>query len=112
MSAAAVIPSLLPLFVAIALRRAEESIHRQLEGARAVSAETAVLFVPQRAFQARRLKALLADGAVRVTADGKHYLDAAGWEQHRNRRSQRIALGVCVALALVGVGLAVALALR
>lgn len=40
MSAAALVPCLIPMFVVIAMRRAEERIHRQLAEARAFTAES------------------------------------------------------------------------
>lgn len=107
MSAAAVIPSLLPLFVVVAMRRAEARIHRQLTEARAFTAESAVELSLGRSIDRRRLQGLIGGGAVHLTANGRHFLDADGWSRYRSNRRHRVFTVVSVILALIGVGLGV-----
>ena len=103
MSAAALIPSLLPLLVAIAIRRAEARIHRQLVEARAMAPETAVPLSPSGSLEKRRLQGLIRGGAVRLTGSGKHYLDVDGWNRHQRSRRQRVLFVVSAIVALAGV---------
>ncbi len=112
MSAAATIPSLLPLIVVLAMRRAEARIHRQLADAGAVSAQAAVALSPGRSIDRRRLEALIRGGAVRVTANSRHFLDADGWNTYRQNRRRRVLYALSVVLALLGVAAAVALLMR
>jgi len=112
MSAAAVIPSLIPLIVVIAMRRAEESIHRQLADAGALTAESAIQLVPRRSFERRRLEGLIRGGAVRLTASGRHFLDAQGWSRYQQDRRRRALFAMSVAVALVGAAVAVVFFLR
>ena len=79
MSAAAVIPSLIPLFVVIAMRRAEARIYRQLADARALTAESAIQLSLSRSMDRRRLRGLIHGGAVRLAANSRHFLDSDGW---------------------------------
>lgn len=106
MSAVTVIPSLVPVMVAVAMRRAEARIHRQLTEAGAFSAESAVLLSPSRSLDRRRLEGLIRGGAVHRTANGRHFLDTEGWSAHRHRRQRRVGFALSVAVALIGVGLA------
>jgi hypothetical protein len=112
MSAATIIPSLIPLIVVVAMRRAEERIHRQLTDARALTAETAIPLAPSRGIERRRLQGLIHGGAIRLTADGRHFLDADGWAKYRSNRRRRALIALSVVLALVGIGLAVLFSLR
>jgi hypothetical protein len=112
MSAAAVIPSLIPLFVVIAMRRAEASIHRQLADARAFTAESAIQLSLRRSFERRRLQGLIRGGAVRLTADSRHFLDADGWSNYQRNRRRRGLLAMSVALAIIGMGVAVLCVMR
>lgn len=112
MAAPAVIPSLIPLFVVAAMRRAEARIHRQLLEARAFTAETAIPLTLSRSFDARRLQGLIAGGAVRATAAGLHFLDADGWSTYQQNRRRRVVIAVGVVLALIGVGALLLFVLR
>lgn len=112
MSAGAVLPSLIPVIVVAAMRRAEGRIHRQLSEAGATTTESAITLSLRRSLDRRRLQALIHSGAVHATADGRHFLDAEGWTRHRNARLQRVALAVTVIVALLGVVAFVILATR
>lgn len=112
MSAAALIPSLLPMIVVLAMRRAEARIHQQLDDARAFTAESAIELSQRRSLDRRRLDGLIRNGAVRVATNGRHYLDAAGWEAHRLARRQRVLFALTVVVALLGTGLALFFMLR
>lgn len=112
MSVAAVFPSLLPMFVVVAIRRAEQRIHRQLADAGAVTADSAIQLSLGRAFDGSRLEALVRSGAVRVAADQRHYLDAEGWNRHQLARRRRVLLVLSVILPLVCFALALAYASR
>lgn len=112
MSAAALIPSLIPLFVVAAMRRAEARIRRQLDDARAFSAESAIELSHRRSFDRRRLEGLIQGGAVRVAGNGRHFLDTAGWEAYRGRRRQRVLFALSVVIALLGTGVVLFLLLR
>lgn len=107
MSAVAVVPSLLPLIVVVAMRRAEASLHRQLVDARAFTAESAIPLAPRRSLERRRLQGLIRGGAVRLASNGRHFLDADGWSSYQRRRRRRVLLASSVVVALVGIGLAV-----
>ena len=112
MSVASFIPSLIPLIVVIAMRRAEERIHGQLADARAFTAETAIPLSPGRSMERRRLEGLIRGGAVRLTANGSHFIDSDGWSSYRRNRRRRALIALSVALALVGIGFAVLFSLR
>ena len=112
MSAAAVIPSLLPLFMVVAMRRAEERIHRQLESAGAIRAEAAIPLALTRSFDRRRLQGLLGGGAVRQAANGHYYLDVDGWSTHKKNRQRRALVALSVVVALLGVVAVVFFVLR
>jgi hypothetical protein len=103
----AVIPTLLPLFIAVAIRRAEQCIHRQLTDARAFTAESAVPLSPSRSIERRRLQSLIRGGAVRLTANSHHFLDADGWERHLSNRRRRVLFALSVIAALLGIAVAV-----
>jgi hypothetical protein len=107
MSVVATIPSLLPLFVVIAMRRAEARIHRQLADARAVTADSAIQLSLSRSIDKRRLQGLTSGGAVRLTPDGRHFLDADGWSRFQLDRRRRVLLAVSIVVALIGISLAV-----
>ena len=111
-NAAVAIPTLLPLFIAIAMRRAEASIYRQLAAAGAFTAESAIQLSPSRSFERRRLEGLIRGGAVRLTANSRHFLDTDGWNgYHRNRR-RRALLAVSVVVAILGIAVAVLCVMR
>ncbi|MBM4014742.1 MAG: hypothetical protein FJ293_07245 [Planctomycetes bacterium] len=105
MSGAAVIPSLIPPFVVVAMRRAEARLIRQLSEARAFTAESAVELSLNRSMDRRRLQGLIDGGAVRVAANGRHFLDDDGWTRYQGRRRQRVLLVVSTLVALIGIGL-------
>lgn len=108
MSAAAAFSSLIPLFVVTAMRRAEARIHRQLAEAKAFTAESAIELPLGRAMDRRRLAGLVEGGAVRVTPNRRHFLDADGWADYQRRRRRRVQLALAVVVALVGIVFAVA----
>ncbi|MBL8755672.1 MAG: hypothetical protein JNK15_20420 [Planctomycetes bacterium] len=112
MTAAALIPTLLPMFMVIAMRRAEARIHRQLTDAQATDAETAIELTLHRSMDKRRLRGLVEGGAVRLAADSRHYLDATGWQDYQRRRRHRVILAMTIVLALVGSTLAVVFAMQ
>ena len=112
MSAAAMIPSLLPLFIAVAMRRAEARIHRQLADAGAFTAETAIQLSPSRSFERKRLEGLIHGGAVRLTANSRHFLDADGWISYQQNRRRRVLFAMSVVVALIGVAVAVIYVMR
>ena len=112
MSAAALIPSLLPLFMVAAMRRAEARIHRQLVDAAALTPESAIQLSPSRSLDRRRLEGLIRGGAVRLTASGYHFLDTDGWLGYRRNRRRRVLWAVSVVVALFGVAGAVLFLVR
>ncbi len=112
MSGAAVIPSLIPLFVVVAMRRAEARIHRQLADARALTAETAIELSLRRSIDRRRLQGLVHGGAVRLAANNRHFLDADGWSNYHRSRRRRVVIALSVVVALVGVGFALLFSMR
>ena len=107
MSAAAVIPSLLPLFIAVAMRRAETRIYRQLADAGALTAESAIQLSPSRSFERRRLQGLIRGGAVRLTANSRHFLDIDGWSSYQRNRRRRVLFAMSVVVALIGIAVIV-----
>jgi hypothetical protein len=94
------------------MRRAEARIHRELADAGALTAESAIQLSPTRLLERRRLQGLIQGGAVRLTANGLHFLDAEGWDRHRRNRQRRALFALCVVVALIGVAAGVALVLR
>lgn len=112
MSAAALIPSLVPMFMVVAMRRAEARIHRQLVDARAFTAESATELLLSRSLDGRRLQGLIRGGAVRVTDDDRHFLDTDGWTKHQARRHRRVLLAISIIAAIFGVGIAIFLVMR
>lgn len=112
MSGAAVLPSLIPLFVVLAMRRAEARIHRQLSEARAFTAESAVDLSLSRSMEKRRLAGLIGSGAVRLAANGRHFLDADGWSRYQGRRRQRVLLVVSALVALIGIAVGLLLVMQ
>lgn len=107
MSGAAIIPSLIPLAVVVAMRRAEARIHRSLTEARAFTAESAIEVPLRRSMDRRRLEGLVQGGAVHPVAGGRHFLDADGWTSYLLRRRRRVLLALSIVVALLGVGVAV-----
>ncbi len=112
MSAAAVIPSLLPLLVVVAMRRAEARIYRQLADAHAFTAESSIPLSLSRSFDRRRLEGLIHGGAVRLAADSLYFLDADGWDNYQRKRRRRALLALSAVVALLGVGFAVFYVMR
>jgi hypothetical protein len=112
MSAAAIIPSLLPFVMLGAMRRAEARIYRQLADARAFTVESAIQVSFKRSLDRRRLQGLVGGGAVRVTADSRHFLDADGWTNYQGNRRRRVVLAMSIVAVLVGVGLAAFFVMR
>jgi hypothetical protein len=112
MSAAAVIPSLVPLLVVVAMRRAEARIHRRLADAGAFTGESAIQLSLSRSLERRRLQGLIRGGAVRLTADSRHFLDADGWSNYQQNRRRRALLAMSVVVALIGIGVAVFYVMR
>jgi len=112
MSAAAMIPSLVPLIIVVAMRRAEARIHRQLADAGALTAESAIQLSPSRPFERRRLQGLIRGGAVRMTPSGRHYLDPDGWSRYQHDRRRRALLAMSAVVALIGVAVAVFFLMR
>ena len=108
MSSGASIATLLPLFMAVAMIRAERRIHRQLVDAGALTPESAVPLSLSRSMDSRRLQHLIRRGAVRVAANGHYYLDVEGWSKHLSNRKRRVLIAVSViAVVLVGIAAAV-----
>jgi hypothetical protein len=112
MSAATLVPSLMPLLMVVAMRRAEARIYRQLADAQALSAESAIQLPLQRSFDRRRLEGLVKGGAVRPAADSRHFLDPEGWERYQRTRRRRGLIALAIVVALVCAVLAVAYAMR
>lgn len=112
MSAVAVIPSLLPVLVVVAMRRAEERIHGQLVEAKALTAESAVPLSPRSLLGKGRLQGLVRGGAVRVTANDHYFLDADGWDRYQRNRRRRGLFAVTVVVALLGLAAALLLLLQ
>ena len=107
MSAAATIPSLIPLLMVLLMRRAEARIYRQLADAGAFAAESAFQLPLGRSLERSRLQGLIRGGAVRLTADSRHFIDADGWSDYQRNRRHRAMLAVSVIAALIGIGVAV-----
>ena len=112
MSAVVIVPSLLPMIVVAAMRRAERRIYRQLDEARAFAPESAIPLTVGRSIDRRRLECLVGAGAVRLNAGGLHYLDTDGWTRFQRQRRRRRLRAMSVALALIGVGIGVFLLTR
>lgn len=112
MGAVATIPSLIPLFIVVAMRRAEARIHRQLAAAGAFTAESAIRLSPGRPFERRRLQSLIRGGAVRLTENSRHFLDAEGWSSYRRNRRRRVLFAMSVVVALIGFAVAVFFVMR
>jgi hypothetical protein len=112
MSAAALIPSLVPMFVVLAMRRAEARIHGQLTDAQALSPESAIPLSLRRSIDHRRLQGLLRSGAVRQPAADRYFLDLDGWREFQAARRRRVGLALSITLALVGIAFAVLFAMR
>jgi len=112
MGAAALIPSLLPLFMVMAIRRAERRIHRQLSDAGAFTVESAVPLSPSGSREKGRLQDLVRGGAVRLASSDRYFLDADGWNSYQSRRRRRALIALSVVVVLVSVGFAVLFAMR
>lgn len=112
MGAGAIIPSLLPIFMVIAMRRAEARIYRQLADAGAFNADAAIELSLGGSFERRRLQGLESAGAVRLAAPSRHYIDADGWARFQLDRRRRVMIAVSIVAALLGIGLAVMFAMR
>jgi hypothetical protein len=112
MNAAAAMPSLIPLLVVVAMRRAEARIHRQLGDAGAATAESAIQLSPVRSLERRRLQDLIRGGAVRVTANSRYFLNADDWNSFQRNRRRRVLFALSVVVALIGVAVAVVFMMR
>jgi hypothetical protein len=55
---------------------------------------------------------LVGGGAVRVTADSRHFLDVDGWTNYQGNRRRRVVLAMSIVAVLVGVGLAAFFVMR
>jgi hypothetical protein len=85
--------------VGAAIRR----VISHLMSANAVSADSAVYFVPERRLQRRLLARLVRRGVIVETRPDTYYLDLPAYDRWRRSRRQRAALligGVAVASAL------------
>lgn len=102
MNPGAMIPTLLPLFVAVAMRRAERRIHRRLRDSGAFDPQSAVPLSLSRSIERRRLEGLISHGAVRLTGNDRYFLDSEGWNRHQRDRRLRVFFAVSVVLALLG----------
>jgi hypothetical protein len=102
------IPTLFPLFIAMAIKRTDRRIRQDLTDAGATSADKAAPLTYRRSLQRRRLERLIGVGAVQVVADGRYYLDAVGWTRYRSDRRRRALIAVSVVFALGGMAFAVA----
>lgn len=102
-AAATMIPSLLPMMMVVAMRRAEARIHRQLSDAGAFTAESAIPLTFRRSLDRRRLAGLVAGGAVRQAAGERHFLDASGWSLYQDSRRRRVLFAVSIVAAVVGI---------
>lgn len=112
MSAVATIfPSVLPILMVVAMRRAEARIHRQFEDAGAFAAESAIRVSFRRSLDKRRLEGLVRGGAVRVAAEGCHFLDREGWSDFQSNRRRRVVLAIAIVLAAIGIAAAAVFAL-
>ena len=112
MSAAALIPSLMPLFMVVAFRRAEARIYRQLADAKALTPESAVPLSLSRSFDKRRLDGLIRGGAVRLTESGLHFLDAEGWIAYQSSRRRRALVAMSAIVIILGTAIAVFFIMR
>lgn len=112
MSAAAIVPSLVPMIMVVAMRRAEARIHRQLVDAGAITAESAIQLSLSRSLDRRRLQGLIRGGAVRAAGDSRHFLDTDGWTDYQSNRRRRVLIAVSIIAALAVVGIAVVLVMR
>jgi hypothetical protein len=74
--------------VAVAIRR----VTSHLMSNNAVSAESAVTFVPARRLQARMLARLVRRGVIIETAPERYYLDLPAYERWRRGLRRRVAL--------------------
>ena len=101
-------PTFLPLFIALAIRRAERRIRRDLLDAGAISASTAASLSYERSLLRKRLRRLVDAGAVREVEPGRYYLDEDEWTRYRHDRRRRGLIAVSVVVALGGLAFAVA----
>lgn len=107
MSVVAVIPSIVPLFVVAAMRRAEARIHRQLVDGNALTPDSAIQLSLKRSLDRRRLQGLIDGGAVRVSSDSRYFLDSNGWAIYQSNRRRRVTLAVSVLVVIIGVAIAI-----
>jgi hypothetical protein len=81
--------------VAAAIVGTDRRIQNQLRQAQAVEPDRAAAIAAHSPLVRWRLSRLTAVGAVHAVADGRYYLDEAGWQQYRWQRRRR-------ALSIVG----------
>lgn len=109
---ATLIPSLLPLCMVIAMRRAEQRICRQLTEAGAFTAESAIQVSLERSIDRRRLEGLVGGGAIHPAAGGRHFLDPEGLCKFHDNRQRRVIIAGAIVVSLIGIGIATVFALR
>lgn len=87
-----------------AIVRTDRRIVRDLRSANATSANRAIVLGGLRL---RRLRTgrLTSAGALRATADGRHWLDEAGWRAYRAARRRRVLIAVTLALLAMALGI-------
>jgi len=85
----------------IAIIGTERRLLRQLRSASAVDPQTAISLEPRSPLGRFRLRRLERGGAVRQTATGLRYLDAAGFEKYRQARQRRAFRILAVLLPLL-----------
>lgn len=81
--------------LAAAIVGTDRRIRNQLRQAQAVEPGRATAIAAHSPLVRWRLSRLTAVGAVHAVADGRYYLDEAGWQQYRRQRRRR-------ALSIVG----------
>lgn len=99
MSAATIVP--------IAIRRAEQRMIERLRDSGATSYATAQPLSDSRLIEERRLRRLLAAGAIREAESGEYFLDETALENYSQRRRKRILFiaGGAIAAVLAAAGL-------
>jgi hypothetical protein len=79
--------------VAAAIVGTDRRIQRKLRQAQAVAPDRATAIAGHSPLVRWRLSRLTAVGAVHALADGRYYLDEAGWQRYRWRRRRRALVG-------------------
>ena len=102
------VPMLFPMFIALAMARAERRIQRDLVTGGASTPETAIPLVYRRSIRRKRLERLVGAGAVHLVDGSRYYIDHDGWARYRSSRRRRAFIAISVVLALAGVALVAA----